>query len=135
MTYGDLGIKFTHHHNNLIIYIIFLGPRAPLLPTGITVGNVNHNSALIQWTVLSIAYSPETYYIRYGLSNNKLNYVSSSINGATDLAATSQTYSITLQHLIHNEVYYYSIVSNNNYTETTSAIDSFQTTKLCKFIA
>lgn len=120
----------------IIIYYYFLsltlGPSKPFVPIRITAGNIDHSRAVIQWTVPSIAYSPESYFIRYGTSRNHLTYKSATLIGSQDLNARDQTLTIMLKYLIHDTQYYYQVVSTNTYDETTSVVYSFRTTKLGK---
>ena len=52
------------------------GPRQPEVPMVVTATNVQDSSALIQWTVSSIAYTPETYVVEYGTSQDSLDMTS-----------------------------------------------------------
>ncbi|XP_019851636.1 PREDICTED: hemicentin-1-like [Amphimedon queenslandica] len=107
-----------------------IGPSKPFLPIRIIAGDFGHSTALIQWTVPSIAYSPESYFIRYGTSRNNLNFKSSTLIGTQDLDAKDQTLSITLRYLTHDTLYYYQVVSTNTFGETNSVIYSLRTTRL-----
>jgi hypothetical protein len=93
-------------------------------------GNIDHRSAVIQWRVESISYSPESYYVKYGTSRDNLMFVSDSINGSTDLDTRDEILSIKLIHLNHNQDYYYVVVARNLNGETTSNIETFTTRKL-----
>ena len=108
------------------------GPKSPFLPTRITAGNFAYSSAVIQWTVPSIAYSPEIYFIRYGTSPNNLNLKSEVLQGTQNLNAKDQTLSITLRYLTHDTRYYFTVVSNNTNGQTESAPHDFSTSRLGK---
>ena len=102
----------------------------PLLPTNIVTGNIDHRSAVIQWTVPSISYSPETYYIKYGKTADNLQYTSTPLAGTSDLTAKDQTLSLSLQYLEHGQIYYYKVIARNIQGETTSSLNTFTTQKL-----
>ena len=108
------------------------GPKSPFLPTRITAGNFAYSSAVIQWTVPSIAYSPETYFIRYGTGKSNLNLKSEVLQGTQNLNAKDQTLSITLRYLTHDTRYYFQVVSNNTNGQTESAEHEFSTSRLGK---
>lgn len=114
--------------------MFYIGPLSPFVPTNIVTGNIDHSSAVIQWTVPSIAYSPETYYIKYGKSSDNLQFTSNILVGSVDLTARDQTLSLLLQYLEHGTMYYYKIIAGNNNGETTSSVHTFTTLKLGKLI-
>ena len=102
------------------------GPSAPIMPTilGTTVGTTE---ATINWIAIAIAYTPETYFVVYGLSNDTLNQRSSAVEGARNITATNLAHSTTVTGLSPFTQYYYKIEARNSFTTTDSDIQIFQT--------
>ena len=96
-----------------------------------TVGAVQ---ATINWIVTGTIYTPESYYIMYGLSNDTLDQISDAIGGTANLTAMNVPYSVTITSLRPFTQYYYRIDARNSFTTTESAIQNFQTTEagICK---
>ena len=89
---------------------------------------VTHNTALIQWTVSSIAYTPETYVVEYGTSQNSLDMTSDPTHSGEDITIANVTYSVTLSDLRENTTYYVHIVATNTAgRSTTSTVQRFTT--------
>ena len=95
--------------------------------------HIEYNSTVIQWTTTKIAYTPESYYVKYGTSSNNLELRSATLKGSDILSTTDQTFEIKLTSLNHNTVYYYSVVSENQHESVESEILTFQTPKLGEF--
>ena len=89
------------------------GPRAPHYPQQVSVRQITPNSATIQWTVPSIAYTPETYVVKYGTSQDNLNLTSGSQHSGPDISIGSRSYSVQLSGLRVATLYYFSIVATN----------------------
>ena len=85
--------------------------------------------ATINWIVTTIAYTPENYFIVYGLSNNTLNLRSTAVEGVTNLTATNLAYSATITGLRPFTQYYYRIDALNTFTTTEGTIQAFRTTE------
>ena len=83
--------------------------------------------ATINWLVTAIAYTPESYFIVYGLSNDTLNLRSSAVEGVMNLTASNVVYSTTVTVLHPFTHYYYKIEARNSFTTTESAIQTFET--------
>ena len=111
-----------------------VGPSAPTAPT-ILGSTVSTTQVTINWIVTVIAYTPESYFIVYGLSNDTLNLRSDAVEGVTNLTATNLAYSATITGLRPFTRYYYRIDVRNSFTTTESTIQNFQTTEAgnCKF--
>ena len=105
-----------------------VGPTAPnvAIILSSTVGAVQ---ATINWIVTVTAYTPESYFIVYGLSNDTLDQRSDAVEGATNLTSTNMAYSITITGLRPFTQYYYRIDASNSFTTTETAIETFQTTE------
>ena len=89
---------------------------------------VTHNTALIQWTVSSIVYTPETYVVEYGTSQDSLDMTSDPTHSGEDITIASVTYSVTLSDLRENTTYYVHIVATNTADRsTTISVERFTT--------
>ena len=94
---------------------------------------VTHNSATIRWTVPSIAYTPETYVVRYGTTN--VNRVSNEMSSGSDISVTDLTLSVQLTGLEQLTEYMYEVQSSSSMGRaTTSSRETFMTTNLRKFL-
>ena len=92
-----------------------------------TAVDILHNEVTIQWTVTSIAYTPEQYIILYGLNESSLTQESDIVNGTMDFNSINDTYSVTITELDFNTVYYYQVRSTNTEGSTNSDVVMFQT--------
>ena len=71
----------------------------PNIPTAV-VYYINSTNATIRITVLSIAYTRETYYILYSGQERDTDLAQSdTVSGTADIVATNSTYSITLSDM------------------------------------
>ena len=94
----------------------------------VTATNIQDSSALIQWTVSSIAYTPETYVVEYGTSQDSLDMTSDPTHSGEDITIANVTYSVTLSDLRENTTYYVRIVATNTAgRSTTISVDRFMT--------
>ena len=92
------------------------------------VRNIKADSAIIQWTVVYISYSPETYIVQYGTSEDSLNQNSSAKYSGNDITITSKTYTIELSGLRGNTIYYVQVVATNTAKRSnTSIVRNFTT--------
>ena len=99
----------------------------------VTATNVQDSSALIQWTVSSIAYTPETYVVEYGTSQDSLDMTSDPIHSGEDITVVNQMYSVQLSSLEPVTLYYYQVVATNTARSRSSNLLSFRTANNCKF--
>ena len=88
----------------------------------------------INWIVTATAYTPEMYFIVYGLNNDTLDLRSDAVGGAANITDTNVAYSVTITGLRPFTQYYYRIDARNSFTTTESAIETFQTTEAGIFI-
>jgi len=94
--------------------------------------NTTYTTATLEWTVPYIAYTPETYYLKYGSTLTSISQFSHIVTGSTDLKSTNRVYSLQLAGLLHNITYYYQLVAQNTYASTQSSVLSFVTIPLRK---
>lgn len=81
-----------------------------------------------------ITYTPETYYIEYGISPTMLDQRSVNRASGSDLTVMNQMYSVDLTGLSSNTTYYYRAVASNSFASTSSSLGSFVTVSLRKYL-
>ena len=84
--------------------------------------NVTASSAIVQWLVPYLAYTQEQYNVSYGIARDTLNQSRLVMNLEPSLSASNITYSVPLQDLIPNSVYFFQIRSTNMQGVTLSNI-------------
>ena len=98
------------------------------------VTEVCNDRATIQWTVPSIAYTPETYVVEYGTSQDSLDLTSDSQHSGPDITVTNVSYSVQLSNL-EPAIYHYQVVATNTADRSTaSGVHAFlasASSKLC----
>ena len=82
----------------------------------------NFSTALLEWQVPYVAYTPEQFFAKYGTSNGSLDQMSEIILGTADISAVDQHYSLQLTGLQHDTTYYYQLVVMNSFGTTTSDV-------------
>ena len=111
------------HCMHVLIFIIpYLEPVNPINPEYVMLKNVTTESAIIQWTVSYISYSPETYVVKYGTSQDTLIQNSSTIYSGDDITITDMTYSVKLSNLKENTTYYVQVVATNTALRSSMSI-------------
>ena len=101
--------------------------QAPAQPTNVIVANVSSSSAIIQWTVRLISYSPEQYMIQYGLRLNILNQTGTTVNGNRDVSVANETHVLVVDSLLPETTYYFRVIARNAFGSTQSEIGTFTT--------
>ena len=111
-----------------ISFLFLLEPTSPIFPSDLISKNVTTDSAVIQWTVSYISYSPETYVVKYGTSQDTLIQNSSTIYSGDNITITNMTYSVKLYNLNENTTYYVQVVAiNTAQISNMSSIEQFMT--------
>ena len=113
--------------------LIILGPAVPVQPVVGTV-NVTPTTATISWTIPQVSYTPENYTVLFGTSMDELNMISSIVNtnnfdNLQFITATNVPYTVTIQGLNINVVYYYQVQSVNTIGKNYSSISNFTTSE------
>ena len=106
------------------------GLRSPVTPESLTVSAVSSTSATIGWTVPSIVYTPETYVVEYGTSQDRLDMSSDPQYSGPNISIGSRTYSLQLNGLRAGTLYHYQVVANNFKQISSSAAGKFTTIPL-----
>ena len=89
--------------------------------------NLTHISAVIQWTVPTIVFSPEQYILEYGNNMDALDMQSESQYSSTDISVKDQVYSVKLEGLSPAATYYYRIHAVNTFGTTHTDMFSLST--------
>ena len=104
-----------------------------MIPVLVGTETISDSSAHIQWTVSSIAYTPETYVVEYGTSQDSLDMTSDPSHSGGDIIVVNQMYSVQLSSLEPDTQYYYQVVATNTALSRSSNLLSFRTANNCKF--
>ena len=115
-------------HFLITVTIFTLEPVNPIKPEYVMTKDITTDSAIIQWTVSYISYSPETYVVKYGTSQDTLIQNSSTIYSGDDITITNMTYSVKLSNLKENTTYYVQVVATNTAQRSSvSIVEQFRT--------
>ena len=103
----------------------------PVTPEHIVFSDVSTDSVTIQWTVANISYSPEHYVVTYGTDENNLTQNTSSKHSGEDIDINNTNYSVILNDLKDETIYYVQVLAINTANKTKrSMIESFITEPL-----
>ena len=103
----------------------------PNLPTSIEVTEITHIAASIEWTVVSIVFSAETYTLVYSTTLDDLDTVTGEQKfSGTDLSQTDKTYFVKLDGLSAGTIYYYQIKIENTVGVIVTEVFTFETRTL-----
>ena len=103
---------------------------SPSLPTTVEVTYLTHITAVIEWRVDSIAFSPELYTLMYSTTADDLNTIMTEPQfSGTNITVTGQVYSVRLENLSPGTRYYYQIKVENTVGITLTDISAFSTRK------
>ena len=110
-----------------LICISTPGPANPVQPQNLMNISTRHDRATVQWSVSYIAYTPETYTVRYGRAMNSLNISVTATPRGDTFAIPSQPFifSAELTGLSPGVTYYYQVEARNSVGPTLSAVQQF----------
>ena len=113
--------------------LIIIGPAGPVQPVLGPV-SVTPTTATIYWTISQVSYTPENYTVLFGSSMDELNMISSVVNtndidNLLFITATNVPYSVKIEGLSINVMYYYQVQSVNTIGTNYSNISSFNTSE------
>ena len=120
-------------HSSSVTSTLSTGPTAPVVPHPFYAINIFGIQVTIQWTVHSIAYTPETYMVQYGRFQHRLSSNSSVVESGADISITDKTYHVVLMGLEPVTEYFYHVVSTNTVGQSTTAVERFNTTNRRKY--
>ena len=120
--------KFLLH----LLILLFLDKLAPRLPELVILASITSSSVTIQWTVMGPynAERPEEFVVMYGLSSGALT------NSTSVIPANSgrQTYSTTLTSLQPGTLYYYRIITRNEFATYYTDVMTFITSDASEYL-
>ena len=112
---------------HVIMFLPFPGSQTPNPVTDITELSVTHIGILLHFTVTSLAFTPETYRMQYGLQSDNLDMTSPFTATLNDFDANNRQLIIGAAGLVPNTTYYYRIQATNTVGTTNSAVLSVTT--------
>ena len=115
------------------------GPAVPNVPVNVR-AEPTPDSANIIFTVPNVAYTPETYFVQYGLTSTSLNLTSDTERTRLQLVdcvhsfitAENEDYTIIITGLVINTPYFYRVVANNTFGGVTTDVLNFTTQEACE---
>ena len=122
-----LPVVFFNTASKHLCFLSVSGPRSPVAPTNLQFDNETYTFVILEWTVPSLAYTPETYRVMYGTDATNLDQTSQIINGTRNLDLLNQIYSVELDGLVQETIYFWKVVASNSFTATDSSISTFET--------
>ena len=91
------------------------------------ISSVTDTSATITWVIPAILYTPEDYYVEYGLDNTMPDQRSDSLTSGSNTSIVDQTYTITLQNLHPAYTYFFVVTAENTVSPTSTEVFMFST--------
>lgn len=98
----------------------------PAVPTDVIADDITTDSINISWTISYVAITRETYVVMYGVNMKDLNMNTDSLDSRGQ-TLINQSYSVVLDDLESATTYYYQVVSENDFSLSSSDIYSFTT--------
>ena len=100
---------------------------APLEPVEVgTVGKASR-TAVVEWTVPMITYTPESYVVEFGEDSGSLSRTSGLLHSGDDITVVNREYTTTLQDLKPYTTYHFRVKSTNSFSDTYSIEVTFTT--------
>ena len=92
---------------------------APVEPVEVTVVKAN-TTAVVEWTVPVITYTPESYVVEFGEDSGFLSRTSGLLHSGVDITVVNRKYTTTLQDLKPYTTYHFRVKSTNSFNDTYS---------------
>ena len=92
---------------------------APVEPVEVTVVKAN-TTALVEWTVPLITYTPESYVVEFGEDSGSLSRTSGLLHSGDDITVANREYTTIAQDLIPRTTYHFRVKSTNSFSDTYS---------------
>lgn len=108
--------------------------RAPDAPKGVLIAQTSPDSAIIQWTIPAIVYTPESYLVVYGTQPDSLFSSTETLSSGDDITATERVYAVELKHLDPGTKYYFFVAAVNSYNSSKTELSFLYTKQLGKGI-
>ena len=103
------------------------GPDLPLPPVFVNGVMTDATSHQIDWEIVRIAYTPESYVVMYGTSTDTLDQTSETVKGSDDITSTNKRFSVVLRNLNRNMTFYFQIDATNSFGSNPSELMMFST--------
>ena len=113
-------------------YLHSPGSAPPNVPSSV-MSNPAPDSANITFTITSVTYTPETYFIQYGLLASNLDLTSTTVTSRgvdtvhSFIGLTNEVYSITLAGLTIDTNYFFRVAAMNTFSNVSTGVFSFTT--------
>lgn len=104
------------------------GPRVPVPATDVESTMTSFSTVTISWSISGVAYTPETYAVKYGTNELHLTQRSAIISSSEG----TTRYSLELTQLQDSTQYYFQVESNNTVGSISSEIQTFEVQNACK---
>ena len=91
--------------------------------------NITYNTVTIVWVVTEIAYTKESYVVRYGTNADNLTMSSTLVEGGTDFLAVDQQFETKIEDLGLTTKYYFTVLAINSEGNTSSLQGTFTISK------
>ena len=92
---------------------------APVEPVKVTVVKAN-TTAVVEWTVPMIDYTPESYVVEFGEDSGSLTRTSGLLHSGDDITVVNREYTTTVQDLTPRTTYHFRVKSTNSFSDTYS---------------
>lgn len=92
------------------------------------------DSAIVQWTIPAIVYTPETYLVMYGEHPDSLLSSTETLNSGDDITAIERVYMVELKDLQPGTKYYFFVAAVNSYNLSQTELSFFYTKEIGKGI-
>ena len=112
---------------------VYIGRSSPYSLQSLQAINIGLYCATIQWTVRQIAYTPETYVVRYGMHSILLEE-SEQVESGSDYVTINQVFSVNLTGLRPATKYSFRVFSSNSHSRRYSLQSSFMTKGNGKYV-
>ena len=114
--------------NTSVLYAI-TGEAAPEEPTNLIASKIGTTTATVEWTISKLAFTPESYVVQYGTSEESLEFTSDYVHSGKNFSIENATYQTQLSSLSPNTLYYYQVIAANTAenNSTNSPIEQFTT--------
>ena len=103
------------------------GPALPVPPMFLNGVMTDTTSFQIDWEVVRIAYTPESYVVVYGTSVDTLDLTSETVQGSGDIASTNGRFTVVLRNLDQDTTFHFRIVATNAFGSNPSELMMFTT--------
>ena len=109
------------------------GKKVPHRPVEVKISDNGAHYAVINWTIPSIAYTPETYVVGYQETSSSVYVYTKTLRSGEDINAVNQTFGVRLWDLEPGSRYCYVVVSRNLGNSYRSKEKCFDTKTLGKY--